>query len=406
MKILIIQPWIRIGGAELVSVHLAYKIQESGHKAQVVALFVEMEGLPHEAEEVEYILPPKALRVLCSKSRVFFLIFAPFLLFYLVLRNCKDTDVLNPHNFPSLWIAIAIGTLKRIPVIWTCNEPPTPISIRDIAHVGIADYIGWLLASSPLDRFFVRRVSIIHVLSQKTKLEVKHRYDKDAVIIRTGVDFRLFREASSIESKSKYGLNGKFVLLVVSKLHPQKNLIVCMEALKQILSHIPNAVLLIVGSGPMRQELEHTTKKLGLTNHVCFIGQVLSDELPSLYAACDINLFPAKNQSWGLTPFEALCVKRISIVSADSGAAEVLLKERIGLVSEAKPNEFAMRIRKVHANPEAYQQMAHRGFIYVSKNLTHTSFSRSFLNLAQGVSQKQQTGKDEETLIPERTPKT
>ena len=167
---------------------------------------------------------------------------------------------------------------------------------------------------------------------------------------------------------------------------------------------IPNTVLLIVGSGPMRHELEQTTKSLCITNHVQFLGQVSSDELPSLYASCDINLFPAKNQSWGLTPFEALCVKRISIVSSDSGAAEVLAQEKIGLISEAKPEEFAMCIREVHANPEAYQQMAHRGFIYVAKNLTHTSFSLSFLNLAQGVSGEKE-GEDEETMIPERIPK-
>jgi hypothetical protein len=35
MRVMIIQPWVRQGGAELISVHLAYELERQGHEAQI-----------------------------------------------------------------------------------------------------------------------------------------------------------------------------------------------------------------------------------------------------------------------------------------------------------------------------------------------------------------------------------
>lgn len=383
MRILIVQPWIQVGGAEWVSVYLAHGLEDMGHSARIAALYAETKSMPSIATEVRYILPPHPFRWLFSKSRLFFMIFGPPILFILVLRNSSEIDLINPHNFPSHWIARVIGVLRKIPVIWTCHEPPAAISWRTGKFVGWLDYLGWLAASNPIDRFLVRGIPVIHSISQKVYRDVKSRYGRESVVIRSGIDPHQFADASKDRAISEFDLYGCFVLLVVGKLHPQKNQTLCIHILRRILPSIPNALLVIVGDGPMRGELENIVEELDLKHAVRFLGRVDPDRLADLYAASDINLLPATGQSWGLTPFEALCANRLSIVSSDSGAAETLTKEMIGVAARPDAKEFASLILDIWQKPDQYLEMARRGNSYVRRHITIDHFVKEFSKLAK-----------------------
>lgn len=388
LKILIIQPWIRLGGAELISVHLAYQLQKRGMKAQIVCCFVSDEGMPSQAHSVQYLLPASWVSKLIMKSRVLFLLLSPIVLLILVWKHSQNSEVLNPHNFPASWIAAIVGKLRQIPVIWTCNEPPERLSLGDVRVVGFADYLGWLAASSILDRFLIRGVTKFHVLSNKTQREVMARYGRESEIIRSGVDSALFSGGDASGFRERYGLDGTFVLLMVGKLHPQKNQALGIEVLHKCLQRSINATLLIVGDGPMRTELETLTRELGLSNQIHFLGMVHSDELADAYSACDLNIFAASNQSWGLTPFEALASKTISIVSDETGAAEIVAEEEIGLVSSPTAEGFADLVTKVYQNRGKHDQMATRGYQYVARNLSHDAFGERFQRLAYEVAER------------------
>ena len=248
MKIMIIQPWIRQGGAELISVYLAYELENQGHEASIVCLYVDNEGMPHVADRVRYIVPSPWISQWLSSSRIAFLLLGPWILLKLVRDNASKFDVLNPHNFPSMWVAILVSMVKKVPVIWTCNEPPTRIALQDIVQIGLGDFIGWLLACSPIDRWFARKVEIIHVLSHRAKSQVQERYGRNSCVVRSGVDCELFAHTPDHQIVQEHNLENKFVLLTVGKLHPQKNHVMLIDALYNIRPRIPNAVVLIVST--------------------------------------------------------------------------------------------------------------------------------------------------------------
>ncbi|MFV2044815.1 MAG: glycosyltransferase family 4 protein [Anaerolineales bacterium] len=401
MNILILQPWIRVGGAELVSVYLARSLMEQGHDPHIAAVFVDMEDMPGEAAEVSYILPASRLSNLCSRNRVAFLLLGPLALFLISLKASAVADVLNPHNFPSHWIAAVVGWIRRIPVVWTCNEPPEDISARDIRSIGLADYLGWLLASSPLDRIFVRGITAIHVLSERVREEVNERYGRESRIISAGVNFNTFLSGSAENAKSKYELDGHFVLLAVGKLHPQKNHIACIEALSMVRPYLPDPVFLIAGDGPMRQELERAATQLNIADAVKFLGRVSMSDLADLYAVCDINLFPALNQSWGLTPFEALVAGSISIVSSDSGAAEVFERIPVGVVAEPDAASLAEAILRIYKSPEEYSDSVLKGRDYVQANLTNAVYAERLGRFAYEIVQIRSRSKSDIRSVSE-----
>ena len=392
MKILIIQPWIRLGGAELISVHLAYELQQRGHDTAIVCTFCDLEGMPNRSKEIEYVLPPHGLSRWIAQNRLGFLLLGPWILLALTWKYSRDVDILNPHNFPSSWIAVVVGALRNIPVVWTCNEPPERLSFQDALKVGIGDYFGWLLASSWLDKLFISRVGAIHVPSEKTRKQVIDRYNEEAIVINLGIEVNYFKERDKSNLPWELDLDDKFVMLTVGKLHPQKNHIICIEALQRVVHHNPNVVLLLAGDGPLKDYLKSQAKILGVSNYTYFLGHCNGSTIRKLYQMCDINLFPPINQSWGFTPFEALCADKISIVSNDSGAAEVIANNNIGLVCEPTAKAFANLIIEVSDHPNSYMTMAERGHKYVSQYLNWEIYSQQVLEIMKVASSSSEDG--------------
>lgn len=384
MRILIINPWIRLGGAEAICVSLANELRGMGHEARIATLYVDFENMPVSAPLEAFVLPPRLISQLCRKSRVAFFLIGPLALLALVLVRAKRFQILNPHNFPAHWIAAITNMFTAIPVLWTCNEPPERLKFHDVGRVGMLEYLGWLVASSPIDRLLVRKISRIQVLSRRVQTQIAELYRRDSTVIRLGVEPVTYDPARS-SFLSKCELDGKFNLIVVGRLHPQKNQTICLQALKAVLPSIPTALLLVVGEGPMKRSLVRLAYDLGIGEHVRFLGSVTANELGALYGASRANLLAAVNQSWGLTPFEALSVSLISIVSSSSGASEVIAEHRIGIVAEPNPAAFAKKILDVHTNPERHRKMAAKGREYVTNNMTHAAHARRILSLSEQV---------------------
>lgn len=382
IKVLIIQPWIRLGGAEIISVHLAHQLNQRGHDAAIACTYVNLDGMSDEASVVTYLKPSRLLSYLCEKNRLLFFLLSPWILLVLVWKHSGKADVLNPHNFPASWVAALVGTFRRIPIIWTCNEPPEKLALGEARSVGLGDFAGWMIASGWLDRLIVRRLNAIYVPSAKTRKQVMDRYGRNAKIIRLGVG----KPNRKPKAKSKaimktLGLEGSYVLLDVGKLHPQKNHMVSIEALQKLKTAIPNAVLLVAGDGPAYKELKQAAINLGVAKDVKFLGHMDETTLQDVYRSCHVNLFPATNQSWGLTPFEALRFERVSVASNDCGASEVLAGEGIGVVCEPTASAFASSILEIYQNPSNSEIMARHGKMYVETVLTWHNYAENVESL-------------------------
>jgi glycosyltransferase involved in cell wall biosynthesis len=385
MKILIIQPWIRLGGAEIVSVQFAFELKRQGHEVSIACTYLDMTGMPDQANEVNYLLPSMRLSRWFAKSRLFFLILGPWILLTLVWKHSSNCDVLNPHEFPSTWIAVIVSIFKKIPVVWSSYGPTRRFGMGEISDVGFMDWLGWGFASSFVDRILVKRAHAIHVPSEKSRRSIQGRYDRDSTVIPLGVDESFYSEGNGDRVKRRMKIKDKYALLCVGKLHPQENQIICLEALKIVLDSIPNAFLIIAGSGPMTNRLQRTVKDLDIDQHVKFLGHVPSWEVRDLYKACSIHLYPPVDESWGLAPIEALCAQCISIVSNDCGAAEVIEREGIGVVCEPISEAFAKKILEIQKSPDIYQEMSIVGHQYVSTHLSWRNYSQAVLEVMENA---------------------
>lgn len=161
-------------------------------------------------------------------------------------------------------------------------------------------------------------------------------------VVGRGVDAGTFSPAKrSGELRARWGAGEDMpVALCVSRFAPEKNFPLVIEAYKAMRTARPDTKLVLVGEGPMLEELRAAMGGMG-----CLIaGRLVNGELSTHYASADIFLFPSVTETFGNVTLEAMA-SGLAVVAHDYAAArQVIVHRRSGLLSP--PGDDAAFIRQ------------------------------------------------------------
>ncbi len=114
--------------------------------------------------------------------------------------------------------------------------------------------------------------------------------------------------------------------------------------------------LLVIGDGPARQEVEAA---LGFTDRVRFLGKIDALRVQAVQAACDLFVWPAVNEAYGLALLEAQAVGLAAVAGDGPGVASIVRDGTTGiLVPGQDPAAFADAVAGLLASPERRREMA------------------------------------------------
>lgn len=123
---------------------------------------------------------------------------------------------------------------------------------------------------------------------------------------------------------SRYGLEDehRFVKFIyVGRLGAEKNLDLLAQAFRSLHREQPQARLILVGDGPVRERLEKLLEGLP----VIFTGILAGQDLSRALASADAKLFPSTTDTWGNAPLEAQA-SGVPVVVSDKGGPQELIK--------------------------------------------------------------------------------
>jgi glycosyltransferase involved in cell wall biosynthesis len=388
MRIAIVQPVVSLSGAGIVVMGLGKDLLDQGHDVHIVTWEIKP-PIPKEFSSLPYIHPkrvpvhyPKRGHTLITDV----LSIIPSL--RKELSNIIDScDIINPHTYPS-YLAVASFAHKK-PIVWSCNE-----IWSDYLNLFIGEnFLRTLnkkvtsIVLRPFEISIVKKyIHVILVLSRWMKQRVKQVFGKEALIIRTPINNVFLEKGDPSAARTKYGLENKFVVLQVGWLHGEKNPLASLYATYLVAKKIPNVMLVYAGPGYLKGYIENEAARLGIKDKILFTGLISQNELRDLYAACDVNLFIPLKHAWGLVPFEALAQGKISIVSPNTGAAELILDNDIGIVTDPTPQKIAEHILRIYKNPDSFEDKAKRGREFVKKELTRAVYTKKMIKVFENVS--------------------
>src|SRR5208337_804092 len=168
-----------------------------------------------------------------------------------------------------------------------------------------------------------------------------------------------------------FGIRASPLILTVSRLWPAKNIKTGLGAFRILVKKIPDANYMIVGDGPLLENLKHLSKQLGIEKSCVFVSDKIVAQIGGLgyfYAACNVFLFTAIDEPWGLVILEAMCFSKPVVVSASGGPMEYIQHKKTGILAiPSNPESYATALLEVLQNPEAATQIGKR-----ASNLTES----------------------------------
>ncbi|WP_049566136.1 glycosyltransferase family 4 protein [Streptomyces sp. SBT349] len=242
-------------------------------------------------------------------------------------------------------------------------------------------------AQLPGARRLLRRVGestdVITYLGEYTRSRIARALTAEAaarmVQLTPGVDEKTFHPDSGGSSlRAAMGLTDRPVVVCVSRLVPRKGQDTLIRAMPRVLAAEPEAVLLVVGGGPYREDLERLAAKVGVTASVRFTGPVPWEDLPAHFGAGDVFAMPCRTRAGGLD-VEGLGIVYLEasatglpVLAGDSGGApDAVVEGETGWVvrggEETAPQETADRLITLLRDPELRRRMGERGRAWIEE---------------------------------------
>jgi glycosyltransferase involved in cell wall biosynthesis len=149
------------------------------------------------------------------------------------------------------------------------------------------------------------------------------------VVIPLGVDprFRPTADAADAALRARLGLPDR-VVLALGKSYPHKNFDTLLAAFAKVVAggRVPHH-LVLAGErsvGPASQPLDGLILRLGLAGRVHRVDHVPDPDLPGLYRAADLFVYPSRYEAFGLPPLEAMA-SGVPVVSGRAGSLPEVL---------------------------------------------------------------------------------
>jgi phosphatidylinositol alpha-1,6-mannosyltransferase len=240
---------------------------------------------------------------------------------------------------------------------------------------------GW--AMLPGARQALRRISagcdVVTYLGEYFRKRLAGSLGRHAELVQLtpGVDVDVFRpDVDGAAVRARYGLSGRPVIVCVSRLVPRKGQDTLIHALPAVRRRVPDVVLLLVGGGTYRDELETLAASLGVSDAVVFTGGVPHDELPAHYAAGDVFAMPCRTrrrgldvEGLGIVYLEASAAGLPVIVGDSGGAPDAVRDGETGyLVDGRDVSAVASRLLELLSDEELRIRMGRAGRAWVQRD--------------------------------------
>lgn len=234
-------------------------------------------------------------------------------------------NLLHLHA-PNPWGDLAaLALAKDVPVVMTW-------------HSDIVSQKSLLRLYGPLQRRAIRRADRVIVFTPKHYESSRQLrplgVESKLVSIPIGVDFS-WLDTVSVGSTSLNGLDrwcgGRPMLLTVGRQVPYKGYTHLLNAMAALHS---DAVLVMVGTGPLGGALRSQAEALGLGERVRFLGEVDRPMLAALFHRCDVFTLPSiePSEAFGIATAEAMaCAKPAVVCELGNGVNYLTRHEHTGL---------------------------------------------------------------------------
>ena len=208
-------------------------------------------------------------------------------------------------------------------------------------------------------------------------------------IIPSGMDLGRFSpERHSAEEKAatraECGIpEGKRVLLNIGRLAKEKNIEKILRVFPELHKRCPDVQLVIIGEGPLRQELQEQAAELGVADSVSIVGSKPWEEIDRYYAIGDVFVSASQSETQGLTYIEA-AANGLPLLCRQDDCLNEVLKEGENGFEYTNAEEFLQDIDEVLEDPH-WREAASKRSEEIAQSFGKKAFGEAIENIYESV---------------------
>ncbi len=296
-----------------------------------------------------------------GKNGFFFKLVEILSLFFLIVKNYRDRDIIQTMGWSTLNIGLLLAKpflkAKKYIMVFRGND-------------------GWEYHPNKILNLRKIQASSSYVMSNSQAL-ADHLLSKDIKVdqvIWSEVDINKFR----LVGKKADLLN----FIMVKGLYPVGGADIAMDALGHIHKSKIEFRMTFVGDGPLKSGLQAKAEKLGIADKVRFLGNVIPDKITKLLNESGIFILSSNKESSPHVIAEAMAMAKPIVATAAGGTKEFIKDGYSGLLSPIGDSEaLANNIKRFIDNPGLREKCSRNAYEFAIKNLSCDACFKKYLNL-------------------------
>jgi glycosyltransferase involved in cell wall biosynthesis len=340
-RVLLLLPWVEVGGADRFSIDLADGLR--ARNCRVTACLLRPSANPWKHE------------LIMAAHEVFdlplFLAFADYPRFLRYLVESRGITTVVVHN--DLFAYRLLPFLRA----W-CPQ----VTVIDFLHIVQDHYHGGI----PRAALEYRSLIDLHVAASHQVREwmVAHGADPGRIdVCSINVDTQRWKPDPALRDRVRAELGLRVdepVVVFVGRLVPQKRPRLVVEVARALAERGVHCTFLVVGDGPDRGWMQRFVRRHRLEGRVRLLGSVSSARVREMMAAGDLLLLPSENEGIAYVLFEAMAMALVP-VAADVGGQRELVTPECGVLIPPGGDQVAQYVaalERLIADPPRRAAMA------------------------------------------------
>lgn len=211
------------------------------------------------------------------------------------------------------------------------------------------------------------------------------------VIPLSGIDSEFFKK--TIKEKKFQGLNliGKVLFVFAGAIGYRKGIHLILESIADVIKELPNAYLIIAGSGEYEQEIANLIKKFDLEKSVYLVNWLDKPSLFDLLSVADVFLYPSLSfggweEQFGYSMAEASLME-LPVISTKTGSIdEVVIDNSTGLLIEPNNTKsLTEAMLKLGKDEKLRNYLGKAGRKYIEENYDYKIIADKFYKFFQKI---------------------
>lgn len=226
----------------------------------------------------------------------------------IALKN--DFDVIHAHDWLTYLAGVAAKKLTGKPLVVHIHATEFDRSGNNI-NTEVYE----------LEKLGMKEADMVIAVSNLTRNIVINKYgiNPDKVVtVHNAINFQNFENMDVSR-----GVKEKIVTFL-GRITFQKGPEYFIEAANKVLKKYSNVRFVMAGSGDLLNRSIRRVAKLGISTHFHFTGFLKGEDVQKMFAYSDVYVMPSVSEPFGISPLEAMMANVPTIISKQSGVAEVL----------------------------------------------------------------------------------